>query len=54
LWRGIWLMERFHLDTPLLLALLSAAALGPLVLYSAGRENLELVRWQALWLRLGF
>ncbi len=48
------LLERFHLDTPLLVALLSAAAVGLLVLYSAGRENLDLVLRQGVRLGLGF
>ncbi len=47
-------LERLHLDTPLLFALLSAAALGLLVLYSAGRENLDLVLRQGVRLGLGF
>jgi rod shape determining protein RodA len=48
------LLERWHLDLPLLLALLTASALGLIILYSAGREDLDLVLRQALRLGLGF
>jgi len=48
------LLERFHLDLPLLLALLVASALGLIILYSAGREDLNLVLRQAWRLGLGF
>jgi rod shape determining protein RodA len=48
-----WL-ERCHLDMPLLLALLIASALGLMILYSAGREDLGLVIRQVLRLGLGF
>lgn len=48
------LLERWRLDAPLLFALLIAAGLGLIVLYSAGRADLELVLRQALRLGLGF
>ena len=48
------LLGRFNLDAPLLLALTIVAVLGLMILYSAGRENLDLVLRQAVRLGLGF
>ncbi len=48
------LLERHHLDAPLLFALLIVAGLGLTILYSAGRADLELVLRQAWRLALGF
>ena len=48
------LLARFHLDTPLLLALLATAGLGLVVLYSAGHADQAIVTKQAVRLGMGF
>ena len=48
------LLGRFNLDMPLLLGLLAVSMLGLLILYSAGRENLDLLMRQGIRLGLGF
>ncbi len=50
--RGI--LSRFHLDAPLLLALLLVSGLGLVVLYSAGQSNPGLVNRQLMRLATGF
>jgi len=47
-------LERYCLDAPLLIAILIAALLGLVVLYSAGHENATLIMRQSLRLSLGF
>jgi rod shape determining protein RodA len=47
------LLARFHLDTPLLLALLATASLGLVVLYSAGQADEAIVTRQAIRLGVG-
>jgi len=47
-----WL--RHHLDMPLLIGLLVLAAMGLVVLYSAGGQNIDLILRQVLRLFLGF
>jgi len=51
---GRYLLQRLHLDLPLLLALLLLAIIGMFVLYSASDQNIELVIRQSLRLLLGF
>jgi rod shape determining protein RodA len=48
------LLRRLNLDTPLLLCLLFTSIIGLVILYSAGRENLDLLIRQSLRLGLGF
>lgn len=48
------LLSRVHMDGPLSLALLTAAVLGLVVLYSAGQENIGLVERQSVRLALSF
>ncbi|MDQ2694246.1 MAG: rod shape-determining protein RodA [Pseudomonadota bacterium] len=48
------LLGRVHLDAPLLFALLLLSALGLVILYSAGRQDLDLVARQGVRLALGF
>ena len=45
---------RLHIDVPLLLGLLVLIAIGLVVLYSAGGENIELIKRQAIRLTLAF
>lgn len=48
------LLGRFNLDIPLLLGLLAVSILGLVVLYSAGRQDLDLIFRQGIRLGLGF
>jgi len=48
------LLRRLHLDGPLLLGLMAAALLGLVVLYSAGRQNPDMLVRQGIRLGLGF
>ena len=48
------LLSHLHLDAPLLVALLTASALGLLVLYSAGQSDAGLVHRQLARLGVGF
>jgi len=48
------LLARLKLDTPLLLGLLTVAALGLVILYSAGRQDMDLLLRQGIRLTLGF
>jgi len=50
--RGV--LRRAHLDGPLLLSLVAAALLGLVVLYSAGRQNPDMLVRQGIRLSLGF
>ena len=50
-WR---LLQRFHIDLPLLLGLLALAGTGLFVLYSAGDQNMELVTRQGIRLLIAF
>lgn len=47
-------MRRIHLDGPLLLGLLAATLLGLVVLYSAGRQNPDMLFRQGIRMGLGF
>lgn len=47
-------LTHFHVDAPLLIALLAAAALGLVVLYSAAQANEAVVMRQAMRLGVGF
>ncbi len=47
-------LARLHLDTPLLLGLLSVALIGLVVLYSSSQQDVQLVLRQAAHLGLGF
>ncbi len=47
------LLSRLHLDVPLLLALLTLCGFGLVVLYSAGRQNIDLVINQSMRMTLG-
>jgi rod shape determining protein RodA len=51
---GRRLLQRFHIDLPLLLALLALAGTGLVVLYSAGDQNIELVTRQGIRLLIAF
>ncbi|UCC56797.1 MAG: rod shape-determining protein RodA [Gammaproteobacteria bacterium] len=51
--QGGW-QYRLHIDAPLLLALAGVSALGLIVLYSAGGEDMELVQRQMLRLGIAF
>ena len=51
---GRRLLQRFHIDLPLLLALLTLAGTGLVVLYSAGDQNIELVTRQGIRLLIAF
>ena len=54
---AVWnqgLLRRFNLDTPLLLGLLTISILGLVILYSAGRQNPDLLIRQGIRLALGF
>ena len=51
---GRRLLQQFHIDLPLLLALLAVAATGLFVLYSAGDKDMELVTRQAIRLLIAF
>ncbi|MGD2055194.1 MAG: rod shape-determining protein RodA [Gammaproteobacteria bacterium] len=51
--RGGW-QHRLHIDAPLLFALIGVSALGLIILYSAGGENIALVERQMLRLALAF
>ena len=51
---GRRLLQQFHIDLPLLLALLALAATGLFVLYSAGDQDMELVTRQAIRLLIAF
>jgi rod shape determining protein RodA len=51
---GRYLLQRLHLDLPLLLALLLLAIIGVFVLYSASDQNMDLVIRQSLRLLIGF
>jgi len=51
---GRRLLQQFHIDFPLLLALLALAATGLFVLYSAGDQDMELVTRQAIRLLIAF
>ncbi|MFV1972428.1 MAG: rod shape-determining protein RodA [Thiohalobacterales bacterium] len=46
--------HRLHIDAPLLFALIGVSALGLIVLYSAGGEDMELVQRQMLRLGIAF
>jgi rod shape determining protein RodA len=46
--------QRLHIDAPLLFALVGVSALGLIVLYSAGGEDMELVQRQMLRLGIAF
>lgn len=48
------LLGRLHLDGPLLVALLAIAAVGLLILYSAGRQDMALVIRQGIHIGIGF
>ncbi|HXH02326.1 MAG TPA: rod shape-determining protein RodA [Candidatus Competibacteraceae bacterium] len=48
------LLRRIKLDPPLLLVLLVTSGFGLVILYSAGRQNLDLVLRQGMRLGLGF
>src|SRR5690554_3769057 len=48
------LFHRFHIDLPLLLALIALSAISLMVIYSAGGQNIELVERQALRVGLSF
>ena len=48
------LLGRLNLDIPLALGLLAVAILGLVVLYSAGRQDMDLLMRQGLRLGLGF
>ncbi|PWV58385.1 rod shape-determining protein RodA [Plasticicumulans acidivorans] len=48
------LLERVHLDAPLLLGLLAVAALGLVILYSASQKDFDAVSRQAMRLAMGF
>lgn len=48
------LLRRLNLDIPLLLGLLAIALLGLVILYSAGRQDLDLLLRQGIRLGLGF
>jgi len=50
--QSIW--WRLHLDVPLLLGLLALIGFGLVVLYSAGGENIELIKRQIIRLGLAF
>jgi len=52
--RDYTLAQRIHLDLPLLFGLVLLSAVGLLVLYSAGGENLQLVFRQGLRLAVAF
>jgi rod shape determining protein RodA len=51
---GRRLLQRFHIDLPLLLGLLALAGTGLFVLYSAGDQNMELVTRQGIRLLIAF
>ncbi|MCG6885713.1 MAG: rod shape-determining protein RodA [Proteobacteria bacterium] len=51
---GRRILQRLHIDLPLLVGLLLLAAAGLFILYSAGDENLDLVIRQGLRLALAF
>ncbi|MDH5407787.1 MAG: rod shape-determining protein RodA [Gammaproteobacteria bacterium] len=51
---GSRLLESFHLDVPLLVALLTLAGIGLIVMYSAGSQDGGLILRQILRLLLGF
>ncbi len=51
---GQRLAERFHIDVPLLAALLMLTAMGLLVLYSASGQRLDIVMRQALYFGLAY
>jgi rod shape determining protein RodA len=48
------LSSALHVDLPLLLGLLFLAALGLIILYSAGNQNMDLITRQATRLGIGF
>src|SRR5690606_651131 len=48
------LFARIHLDGPLIFGLMALAAFGLVVLYSAGRQDMDLLTRQAVRLGLGF
>ena len=48
------LFHRFHIDLPLLLALMALSAISLTVIYSAGGQNIELVERQGLRVGLSF
>lgn len=51
---GRRLLQKFHIDLPLLLGLLVLAGTGLFVLYSAGDQNMELVTRQGIRLLIAF
>ncbi len=51
---GRRLLQQFHIDLPLLIALLALAGTGLFVLYSAGDQNMELVTRQGIRLLIAF
>ena len=52
LYRTLW--QRFHLDAPLLLALILLLSYGLLILYSASNQNMALIERQVTRLGLAF
>lgn len=51
---GFGYLYRWHLDWPLLLGLVVLSALGLVILYSAGGQEMDIVLRQAFRLGLGF
>ncbi len=52
--RGNGLLARVNLDAPLLLSLVTVSVLGMVILYSAGREDVDLLIRQSVRLGLGY
>ncbi len=53
-YQGNSIGERFHIDLPLLAGLLLLSAIGLIILYSAGNQNMELIWRQAARLVISF